>query len=1171
MVSYEEIPAEVLPFLGVSQEEFDSAPAIMRDGAYRLAKDEWLRSGAPKLDSMQYPIEYSVANEDLDELPMDELTDYYYEHHMRQSTMGIVDHRFSLRNTFNVPTAWQYLSMINYQANQLGATNTTQQYVGSDDTVYSLSFSRKDLEVHSVDELLDMLKKGSSEWIRELYTGSDYIQDAVMTYSLFMGSFTVTVSHIQGGYGKMIPDYYEVLGLENNNDDCLIKCFLHIQHQENLLSTCGSSSSALTTDTSRYSHLPLKAEDPTLIRTDKGHNTRYSHLPLKAEDPTLIRTDKGHNDMLSLQGKDKDMLSLRSKDNVVCRTQVVEEVPSADIVRKHLFKEGKLGLDCLPLLEEMFLLNVDVLRDYRHLEFDTHRSIGKGVTLIDSIKAVITRDDPVIVYGSGNNKWKLLYKDNHFDIITKAYKAEECHCPHTGNFVGYRKSYNKRNLVCELKKKYMSDAENLTQYDGSDDEDEDKHVYYYFFDYETVFDPTTMEIQPYAYAIVKCDHKFKMLDTRWDIGMDCDKHLSNYLFSESPTEDETKYLIGYNNSRFDNFILLRHSLKHNNFVGRARFAGNTIVSASINGFVVRDLCRIVNMSLDKACKAFNIELPKLTGAVKHHEVQMRFMDGVLDSYLVQMHDTIRKYVVRDCESLSQLYKVTRNTMNQLINLKVEDHYTLAGMTYAAFTNMTEKKQLPVLSKYYERHDRFVREAIIGGRSQMQICKREKEDLCAIDCVSLYPYVMLNRHFPVGMPLDTKTYIKNKIGIYNVIVHNQCEEKYNITPLRNEKTDLLDWTWKGEIKGVLCSVDIECLKRHGAKITIKNGIYWEQTTNSLFDQYFKPLIMEKQKQDSLLDSTCFACKSSSSVCNTCEEERAKYNPAIRETCKLLMNSLSGKLAQRLYSVETEVVRNASDVDRFYTRTIPGTQTFVQLGPAFIAQGKKEPVATTPCVYGVLIYAYAREHMYESVLKHLGQDELYGMDTDSAFITHECLNRVDKYLMGNDFGQFKIELDHCNGMFIAPKCYCFYRGSTFGARFPSTCVPEPVATNNSEANPTPGPHVAEQYGEELLVKARFKGVKIGKDIELPDGVDTEDKIGLYKAYHSSKSTKVGLHTFRRLLVENTCNIVCCNIDKLVSAPSQHSGLYLTNHTFVKEIRVEQNHLNITNKGDGIKVCA
>ncbi|KAJ2740536.1 hypothetical protein GGI20_005755, partial [Coemansia sp. BCRC 34301] len=533
-------------------------------------------------------------NEDLDEVPLDELTDYYYERYTRQSTMGIVDHRFSLCNTFNVPTAWQYLRMVSYQARELGATNATLQYIGSDDTVYNLSFSRNDLLAHEndVSTLLDLLKKGSAEWIRELYTGSDYIQDAITTYSLAMGRFTITVCHIQGGYGKMIPDYYQVLGLENNSDDCLIQCFLHIHHQEN---------------------------------------------------PRVV-------------------------------------VPSASSVRKLLLKEGKLGLDCVPVLEQMFEINVDVLRDYRHLEFDNQRSIGKGVALIDSFKAVIVKDDPVVVHGSGHNRWKLLYKDNHFDVITRSYKAEECHCLHTGNFVSYGKQYSKKQLVRELKKKYQPDTENLTQYDGSDDEDEDKDVYYYFFDYETV----------------------------------------DYLFSETPTEDETKYLVGYNNSRFDNFILLRHSLKHNNFVGHARFAGNTIVSTNINGFVVRDLCRIVNMSLDNACKAFKIELPKLTGAVKHHEVQMRFMDGVLDSYLVQMHDTIRKYVVRDCESLSQLYKVTRNTMNQLINLKVEDHYTLAGMTYAAFTKMTEKKQLPVLSKYYERHDRFVREAIIGGRSQMRL-------------------------------------------------------------------------------------------------------------------------------------------------------------------------------------------------------------------------------------------------------------------------------------------------------------------------------------------------------------------------------------------------------------------------------------------------------------------
>ncbi|KAJ2249085.1 hypothetical protein GGI13_004408 [Coemansia sp. RSA 455] len=570
MVKYEEIPVEISKFLEVTQEYFDTSPEFMRKAAFEYARRKWLEAGAPKADSLRYPIEYSVANEDLDEVPLDELTDYYYERYTRQSTMGIVDHRFSLCNTFNVPTAWQYLRMVSYQARELGATNATLQYIGSDDTVYNLSFSRNDLLAHEndVSTLLDLLKKGSAEWIRELYTGSDYIQDAITTYSLAMGRFTITVCHIQGGYGKMIPDYYQVLGLENNSDDCLIQCFLHIHHH-----TC-------------------------------NHSEKCSHIGLGP---------KGASTRLWRVAKEND-------DQCVENPRVV--VPSASSVRKLLLKEGKLGLDCVPVLEQMFEINVDVLRDYRHLEFDNQRSIGKGVALIDSFRAVIVKDDP----------------------------AEECHCLHTGNFVSYGKQYSKKQLVRELKKKYQPDAENLTQYDGSDDEQEDKDVYYYFFDYETVFDPKTMEILPYAYAIVKCDHKFNIIDKQCRIGLGCDTHLSDYLFSETPTEDETKYLVGYNNSRFDNFILLRHSLKHNNFVGHARFAGNTIVSTNINGFVVRDLCRIVNMSLDKACKAFKIELPKLTGAVKHHEVQMRFMDGVLDSYLVQMHDTIRKYVVRDLES-----------------------------------------------------------------------------------------------------------------------------------------------------------------------------------------------------------------------------------------------------------------------------------------------------------------------------------------------------------------------------------------------------------------------------------------------------------------------------------------------------------------------------------------
>lgn len=1028
-MEYNDIDPAILPFLEVTREQYESYPDFVREATYQLARQRWLAKGGPRADALLHPIPYAVGNNNLSHLSMDELTEYYYEDHVRNSTIGIVDHRFTLRSTLNMPTPFQYINMVSHQAKSLNATNVTLEYVSSNDTVYHLNFSNNDLVNHTPEDLLNILRKGSSEWDDDLYSGSDYIKNSIASYSLSMTHFTIIVSHIQGGYGKMIPDYYQTLGLENNNDDCLIQCFLYIHHLH-----------------------------------------RPEIIPPRIEE-----------------------------------------------IRKELFSEGKLGIDAIPLLEKLFDIQIDVLRDYRHLEFDTQRNIGKGISLIDSIQTVITRDDPVYIYGSGHHKWQLLYKDNHFDVITKIFKASECHCPHTGNFLGYGHNYSKKQLARELKKKFQPDSENLTQYDGSEDE-EDKDTWYYFFDYETVFDPVTMEIIPYAYAIVKCDHRFNILDIRCHIGIGCDKHLSNYLFTESPTHEEKKYLIGYNNSRFDNFILLRYALRNNDYIGYTRFAGNSIVSATVNKFIIRDLCRILNMPLDTACKAFRIKLPKLTGVIKHHEIQMRYIDGTLNQYIVDMYDTIKRYVVRDCECLSELYKLTRESMQKLIHLDIESHYTLPGMSYAAFKKIVDGKKLPVLDKCYERNDKLVRQAIIGGRSQMRTCKRNEKDLYAIDCVSLYPFVMLNREYPIGMPIDTNKYVEDKIGVYDVTIHNQDVNKLNIIPLRDEKSKRLNWTYKGEIRCVLSTVDIECLKRYNASITIHDGIYWEKTTNTLFDQYFKPLIAEKKRQDELKDTQ-------------------QYNAAIRETCKLLMTSLSGKLAQRLYTTETKIMRNASDVDRFYALTIPGTQTFVKFGSAYIAKGKKNAVATTPCVYGVLIYAYAREHMYENVLKHLTADELYGMDTDSAFITKDSLKKINNNVMGKDVGQFKIEVEDCDGIFLAPKCYCFYQ-------------------------------------ENNIVKARFKGVNMKKDIDMDDELINKmidntskkniklkmDSINMYKEYHCEENKKIGLHTYEKLLKERECYVLSCNIDKTVIAAQQNIGMYMRNHVFVKKILIQNNDVNI-----------
>ncbi|KAJ2513564.1 hypothetical protein GGI11_004363, partial [Coemansia sp. RSA 2049] len=343
-IKYEDINKDIRPFLGLTEGVFNSLPHEARESMCQGARVRWLAAGGPKASAMRYSVQHSVTNEDLDELPMDDLTDYYYEHHVKETTLGITDHRFALRDTMYTPTPWQYINMVSHKSTQLGATNATVQYVDNDDMLHNLSFSRDDLRRYTVQELLDILRKGVYEWQdKNLYSGSDYILNAISTYSLAMKHFTITVSRTQGGYGKMIADYYDTLGLENNGHDCLIQCFLHIHSKEH---------------------------------------------------PYAVS-------------------------------------PCADHVREVLSQKGKgkLGLEMVPVLEEMFQVEVDVLRDQRILEFKVEHPPMMDMTVrqikarIKEFRTTVVKDESVVIHGTGNRKWQLLHKDEHYDIVTKTYSA----------------------------------------------------------------------------------------------------------------------------------------------------------------------------------------------------------------------------------------------------------------------------------------------------------------------------------------------------------------------------------------------------------------------------------------------------------------------------------------------------------------------------------------------------------------------------------------------------------------------------------------------------------------------------------------------------------------------------------------------------------------------------
>ncbi|KAJ2210215.1 hypothetical protein EV179_006383 [Coemansia sp. RSA 487] len=378
-------------------------------------------------------------------------------------------------------------------------------------------------------------------------------------------------------------------------------------------------------------------------------------------------------------------------------------------------------------------------------------------------------------------------------------------------------------------------------------------TFYYFFDYETVWDPDTYKLQPYSFALIKCDDKGMTLN-EW----------------------------------------------------------------------------MLNMPLAKACKSFKCEQQKLS--LDHSQVQSMFMSGRLQGYMQDNYSKIREYNMMDVKTLSELYFKTRHELDRLCSVNIEDHMTLAGMSYRIFKDLNKKIEFPL---HGDSEKKLVRKTVVGGRAQM---------------------------FQVG-------------------------------------------------------------------------------------EY---------------DSEAF---------------------------------LSGKLIQKDYNDVIEIVKTREELICIVSGTL------------------QQYINKMPTIYGALIYSYARSHMYDTILSRVDPSKLFGMDTDSAFITVGQYNELfKKYpeIFGEGFGQFKEEIielvdskneDGPFGIFVAPKCYCFYGRN-------------------------------KKTGKERFVKARFKGINIDRDRIWDTSVDYNKLTAseIHDLYYQETLPKIDVDFYRRCLKENV-TILHSNLAKTI----------------------------------------
>lgn len=567
------------------------------------------------------------------------------------------------------------------------------------------------------------------------------------------------------------------------------------------------------------------------------------------------------------------------------------------------------------------------------------------------------------------------------------------------------------------------------------------------FDFETVFDPSDAGLLiPYSVSWSVRANDAISGRAFFYYGWDCVKVLVDWI---ATNQKGRKYvLVGYNSSRFDNFFLI-NELMTRDLLSSCKLVNGSILKMKFSGrHEVFDLCRYLACPLAVACDQFKPVYRKQGDLVSHVAVQEQYnslgcrgldelfgldqqthreveFDGV--TAIKGDLPSIVRYNILDVLSTDCLYMMIDKILRdeKIIAQPLYAKSTIGGLAWSLLQThfKQEEIQLPKLpiDKY-----RAVRGSLFAGRTQAykglysETSGDQRYDM--YDAKSLYPYVYLNRNFPCGEVLDISyksCKARKLMGFYEVDYEQPASMRVKVLPKR-EAGEALDWTYEGRLKTMVNTVDIEQLVKYGATIhSIGAGFAFSSKIHG--GRLFKPM------------GVCKTIKESEdrkpANLPPCEGGR---NNVLRNMSKLLINSASGKVIQRVFQKTEKVCKTPKELKTVhekvtnvsFTKTI-GKVSVVGYEKSFAECFKKQNM---PIYLGCFIYAHARAHMMDSVLADY--QGLY-QDTDSLLMPRseaERFKREKPHLVGGEFGQFELEdtkgKDIAKVVVIAPKCYFLF---------------------------------------------------------------------------------------------------------------------------------------------------
>jgi len=564
------------------------------------------------------------------------------------------------------------------------------------------------------------------------------------------------------------------------------------------------------------------------------------------------------------------------------------------------------------------------------------------------------------------------------------------------------------------------------------------NLYYVFFDFETINTwDSLLGLTEYSLSSLivsgnmetaDLQKKLSKIKTKKDIenldycevfvGWDCVKNFVDYLLEFLRTHNKVMLkFVSYNGCNFDNIILLNKLLKMNRLTEYAErlnisdifYNGNQLLNFKINRrHHFLDVAKFLSGSLARNCEDFQLPKSMCKKGFNHHFVQTLYDDKKLDDLLIneksEFHIKLYEYNAFDVISLSLIYfkmidalKLIPECEKYVSSSNIPA--TIGSLVYKMFGDWKTKKQISLPKLSYEVYTKMNRFKIAGRVDTFYGNNIIKESMASLDYCSEYPYNMAVAPvwYPYGTDKDvfeTYKYYKppdenstehdeTKLAWYEVSFNQKVLKEKNLPNIfakkefqylktKKEYTNVClknDWNYQGTLENYFISnVMIQLLLDNGVDVKIGKGFVFNKKMKSY--QMFHPvlnLMKGKNAQDILKMS-----------------ENPLYNPALRQMLKLLANSLSGKITEKLHTEKTKVLNGTHEFYKIQDKVGKKNITAINvIGDKIFTTYKVEEEdiinQQRPIYLAILIYDYSKRMMF-NLMKMIGLKECIYSDTD-----------------------------------------------------------------------------------------------------------------------------------------------------------------------------------------------